>query len=109
MSMSLIIIEGNYGAIDVDGLLFMATILSKKSSKYTLHAELSIDGKVISSSEMVCEGTYFSNQYQFLLIYSTKRKPNKTIVALRTISNGNVNIKFHDSKHVVLSCLWSIS
>ena len=61
MNMYLIITEGNYGAIDAgDSSCNGYSIIKMSSSTYTIQANLSIDGKVISSSEIVCEGTYFS-------------------------------------------------
>ena len=58
--MYLIIMEGNYGAIDAYGSSCRGYYTIKiSSSPYTLQAELSIDGQVISSVEMLFEGTYF--------------------------------------------------
>ena len=65
MNMSLIITEGNYGAIDSDDSTchgFYIIIFS--SSTYTLQSDLSIYGQVISSGKMECKGTYFFNKYQ---------------------------------------------
>ena len=59
MNMSLIIIEGKYGAIDTDDSLWQGYYTIKfSSSPYTLQVGLSIDGQVISSGKIVCEGTY---------------------------------------------------
>ena len=71
---------------------------------------MSIYGQVISSSEMVCKGTYSflvyinSHYYKF-----SKNKSNNTILSLMKISNGNVNIICYDLKYVVLYSLKSSS
>ena len=74
MNMSLIIMEGHYGAIDYDDYTCRGYyIIRFFSCPYTIQADLSIDGQVISSNEIVCEGTYFfSDQYQFSLLCFTK-------------------------------------
>ena len=60
MNMSLIIPEGKHGAIDTDDSSWHGFyIIMFSSSPYTLQSDLSIDGKVIYSGEMVCEGNYF--------------------------------------------------
>ena len=60
MNMYLIIKEGKYGSIDADDSLCHGYyIIEFSSSTYTLQADLSIDGQVISSGEMVWEVTYF--------------------------------------------------
>ena len=60
MNMSLIIMEGNHGAIDAnDSTRHGYYIIKISSSTYTLQEDLSIDGQFISSVEMLCEGTYF--------------------------------------------------
>ena len=60
MNTSLLIIEGKYGDIDTDDSSFRGYYIIKFfSSPYTLQTYLSIDGKVISSSEMVYEVNYF--------------------------------------------------
>ena len=52
INMSLIIIEGKYGAIDTDNFLCHSYYIIKfSSSPYTLQSDLSIDGHVISSGE----------------------------------------------------------
>ena len=62
--MSLIIMEGKYGAIDTyDSPCHGYYIISFSSSPYTLQTDLYIDGQVISSGEMVCEGTFFFSRY----------------------------------------------
>ena len=59
MNMSMIILEGKYGAIDSGDSSFHGSCIVKfSSSPYTLKSYLSIDGQVISS-EMVCEGNLF--------------------------------------------------
>ena len=74
MNTSLIIIEGDYGAIDDDdSTCHCYNIIIFYSSPYILQADFSIDVQVISSVEMVCEGTYFFNIYQFSLL-SLSRK-----------------------------------
>ena len=60
MNMSLIIMEGKYGAMDSDDYSCHGYYnINFSSSTYTLQADLSIDGQVISSGEIVREGTYF--------------------------------------------------
>ena len=57
--MSLTIMEGKYGAIDIDdSSCHDYDIIKLSSSPYTLQSGLGVDGQVISSSEMVCEGNY---------------------------------------------------
>ena len=59
---------------------------------------------------MVCEGTYYfpininSNHYVY-----PKNESNNTILSLKTIINGNVNLISYDSNDVVPSSLISIS
>ena len=111
MNMSLIIMEGNCVAIDTnDSSCRGYYIIKFSSSLYTLQVYLSIDGQFISSGEIVCEGTYFVpvniNYHYFVLKII---KSINTIVSLRTIINGNVNVICHDSKDVVPPCLISIS
>ena len=56
MNISLIIMEGNYGAIyDDDYTLHGYYIIIFISSPYNLRSEFSIYGQVISSIEMVCD------------------------------------------------------
>ena len=58
--MSLIIMEGKYVAIDTyDSLCYGYYIIKFYSSPYTLQEDLSIYGQLISSGEIVCQGTYF--------------------------------------------------
>ena len=59
MNMYLIIMEGKYGAIDTNYFLCHGDYIIKFSSyTYTLQSELSIDGQVIYSGEMLREGNY---------------------------------------------------
>ena len=59
MNMSLLIMEGDYGYIDADDYSCYDYYIIKISSfPYTLQADLSIDGQVISYGEMLHEGTY---------------------------------------------------
>ena len=111
MNMSLISMEGKYGAIDTDDYSFHGYYIIKfSSSPYTIQADLSIDAKFLSSSEMLCKGTYFfpininSNYY----VLQRTKSINITIY-LRIIINGNVNVICHDSKDVVPQYLRSIS
>ena len=60
MNMSLIIMEGIYGVIDTyDSPCHGYYIIKFYSLPYNLQPDLSIDGQVISSSEILCEGNYF--------------------------------------------------
>ena len=111
MNMSLIVMEGKYGAIDTDNSSFHDYYIIKfSSSSYTLQADLIIDGQVISSVEIVCEGSYFFpisiNSHYYVL---QKTKSINKIVFLRTIINGNVNVICMEWKDVVTQCLRSIS
>ena len=61
---------------------------------------MNIDGRVISSSEMVCEGTHcfpinISSHFHFF-----QKKTNNTIVSLRKIIRGKVNVMCYDSNDV---------
>ena len=59
MKIALIIMKGNYGAIDTnDSSCHGYYIINVSSSTYTLQSELSIDGQVIYSGEMLREGNY---------------------------------------------------
>ena len=59
MNISIIIIEVKYGAIDTDYYSCHGYYTIKfSSSPYTLQVDLSIDGQVISSGRILCEGTY---------------------------------------------------
>ena len=92
MNMSLIIIEGKYGAIDTDDSLWQGySTIKFSSSPYTLQVGLSIDGQVISSGKIVCEVTYyFTINILILIVIFYKNKSINTIVYLREIINGNV-------------------
>ena len=69
MNMSLVSIEGNYGAIDADDSTCKSYyIIRISSSPYTLQSDLSIYGQVIYSGEMVCEVTYFFQSISILII-----------------------------------------
>ena len=69
-----------------------------------------IDGQVIASSGILCEGTYFflinNNSHYYVL---QKNKSINTIFSLRPIINGNVNVICYDLKYVFPLCLRSIS
>ena len=61
MNIPLIIIEVNYGAIDDDYYTcHNYYIIIFSSYPYTLQADLNIYGQLISSGEILCEGTYYS-------------------------------------------------
>ena len=58
--MSLIITEGTDGSIDADDSAYHGWYIIRFSlSLHTLQSDLNIDGQVISSDEMVCEGNYY--------------------------------------------------
>ena len=60
MNMTLIIIEVNCGAIDVnDSTCRDYYIIIFLSSPYTLQTDLNIDCQVICFGKMLCEGTYY--------------------------------------------------
>ena len=111
MNMYLVVTKRNYGAIDYGNYSCHDYHIIKISSPpYTFQSDLNIDVKVVSSSEMVCEGTYY---FPIIINYhyyaSPENKPNNTIASLRTIINGNVNVKFYDSNDVVPSSLRNFS
>ena len=59
MNMSFRITEGKYCAIDADDYLCHGYYINKNNlSSYTIQADMSIDGQVISSGEIVCKGNY---------------------------------------------------
>ena len=59
--MPLIIQKGDYGAFYADDNYFQGYyIIIFSSYPYTLQEDLNIDGQVISSGEMVYEGSYFT-------------------------------------------------
>ena len=105
MNMSLIILEVNYGAINDDDSPCHGYHMIKFSSyPYTLQADLIIDSRVISSDEMVCEGTCFQS-ISILVIMFYKNKFNNTIIYLMIIIYGDVNVICYDLKDFVPSCL----
>ena len=60
MNMYLIFIEGKYFSIDATYTSCQGYyIIIFSSSTYTLQEDLSIDGQVISSRKILCEGTHF--------------------------------------------------
>ena len=103
--------EVNYGAIDTDNPSCRGHYIIKfSSSPYNFQAELTIDGQVIFSGKMLCEGTYFfpiNNINQYYDLHITK-SINK-IISSRRIINSNVNVICYYSKCVVPLCLRSIS
>ena len=110
MNMSLIIMEENYGAIyDDDSSCHGYYNIKISSSPYTLQSDLRIYVQIISSGEMVWEGTYFFpiniNSHHYVL---QKTKYINIIVSLRTIINDNVNVICHDSEDFFLPYLWYI-
>ena len=111
MNMSLIIMEGEYGAIDTDYSSCPGYyIITFSSSPYNLQVDLSIYGQVISSGGIVCEVTYFfpiNLNYNYYVLQKTKSI--NIIVSLRKTINGNVNVICYDSKDVISPCLWYIS
>ena len=111
MNMSLIIIEGKYGAINTDDSLCHGYYTIKfSSSPYTLQADLSIDGKVISSGKIVCEGTYiFSININSRYCVLQQNKFINTTFSLGTIIDVNINIIYYGWNDVVPKCLRSLS
>ena len=74
MKKSMITLEWNYGAIDTDDSTCNGYYVIKISaSPYKLQADLSIYGQVISSREMICEGTYFFQSIPILIITFYKK------------------------------------
>ena len=76
MNISLIIMEGGYGAIVAgDSSCHGYYIIKFSSYPYTLQAYFIIDRKVISSGEMVCEGNYLfpiNSNYHYSVLQITK-------------------------------------
>ena len=76
MNIYLIITEGKYGSIDTDYYSCNGYYIIKFSSyTYTLQADLSIDGQVISSGKILCKGTYFfpiNINYHYYVLQKTK-------------------------------------
>ena len=59
MNISLIVVEGDYGDIDAEDFTCHGYYIIKfASSPYTLQTDLNIDGRVIFSGEILCEGTH---------------------------------------------------
>ena len=83
MNMSLIIMVGQYGAIDMyDSSCHGYYIIKFSSSPYTLKLGLIINGQVISSGEMVCEGTYFFQikiNYHYYVLQKNKSINKKNL------------------------------
>ena len=74
--MSLIITEGKYGDIYANYYSCHSYYIIKFSSyPYNLQADLSIDGKVISSGEMVCEVTFFQSISILVIMFYKKINP----------------------------------
>ena len=68
--------EGEHGAIDADDYTCNGYYIIKvSSSPYILQADLSIDGQVISSGEIVCEGTDFFSIHINYHYYISKKNP----------------------------------
>ena len=65
--------------------------------------------QVISSSEILCEGTYFFNNINYLNYDLQNNKSFNIIVSLKTIINVNVNTKCYGLKYLVPPSLRSIS
>ena len=110
MNMCLIIIEGNYDAVDDDDSTCHGYYIIRFSSyPYTLQSELNVYGQVISSGEMEYEGTYYfpinTNSCYYV---SPKNKSNNKTVSLMTIINGKVNAILYYSNDFVPPYLISI-
>ena len=111
MNMYLIITEVNYGAIDADDYAcHNYYIIRFFSSTYNLQADLNIDGQVIYSGGMLCEGTYyFPININSHYCVSPKNKSNNTLAYLREVINGNINVKFYYYNDIFTSSLRTIS
>ena len=111
MNVYLIIIEGKCCDVDTgDSSWHGYYIIKFSSSPYSLQEDSSIDGKIISFGEMVCEGTYLfltnvSSNYYVL----QWNKSIYIIVSLRKITNGGVNTIGYGLKDIVPPFLRSIS
>ena len=74
LNISWIIMEVKYGAIGDDYYTCHGYyIINFSSSQYILQSDLNSDGQVISSGEMVCEGTYFFQSISILIIMFYKK------------------------------------
>ena len=111
MNMFLVIMKVKYGAIYTDGSSLCGYHIIKISSyQYNFQSDLSIGGQVISSSEMICDGTCsFPININSCYYILQKNKSINTIVSLRTIINGNGNILCYDLKDILPPCSRSIS
>ena len=106
INISLVVMEGKYGAIHTDYSSFHGYfIINFSSYLYTLQADLSIDGQVILSGESFCEGTHFLSININSHYYIYKIKFINKNVSLRKIINGNVKFICYNSKDVVPLCL----
>ena len=71
---------------------------------------MSIDGKVIYSGEMVCEGNYlFQINFNYRYYVLQRTKSINTIIYLMTIINSNVNVICYDLADVLPLCLRCLS
>ena len=69
MNVSLIIIEENYGVIDSGySACHSYYIIIFSSYPYTFQEDFNIYVKVVSSGEMVCEGTYIFQLISIIII-----------------------------------------
>ena len=103
MNIYLIITEEKYSVIYTDDSSYHDYHITKfYSSPYTLQSDLSMDGQVITSGEILCEGTYIFpiniNSHYYVL---QRTKYMNTIVSLSTTINGNFNVICYDYKDVV--------
>ena len=75
MNMSLIVMEGKYGALDTDHYSHHGYYIIKfYLYQYTIQEEFSIDVQVISSWEILFEGTYFfpiNNKSHYYVLQKT--------------------------------------
>ena len=69
INVSLIIMGGDYGDINSDDSTCRGYYIIKLSSyPYILQSDLLIDVQVISSSEMLCKGTYYFQSISILVV-----------------------------------------